>query len=236
MQNQLEKKILFIGGLDPEITASRLTYYLETIAPISDLNLIMTSRKNLSKGYAFFCAKNLENEYLFYEREIVIEGRNLFTRIKQPRKIYIKSKKMRIFVNGLPLGEFNDANLAKLFERFGPIKSAYAIRDHLSRSKGFGFVDFYYESSIYLAISNQQILQLYNKQLSVSEFQEKDYIVRNSWFSHREQFNALLERYKCDRPSFAKPINKSQKLNEDFSNYYFKWQTIKDFQNSFKIT
>ncbi len=46
-----------------------------------------------------------------------------------------------IYVGNLPFA-YQDADLAKLFEEFGEIKSAKIIMDRdMGRSKGFGFVE-----------------------------------------------------------------------------------------------
>ena len=81
---------------------------------------------------------------------------------------------MNIFIAGLSF-KVNDADLANLFEEYGPVRSARVITDrHSGRSKGYGFVEIDDEEVARQAIADLNGAECEGRTLSVSEARAKE--------------------------------------------------------------
>jgi RNA recognition motif-containing protein len=81
---------------------------------------------------------------------------------------------MNIFIAGLSF-KVNDADLANLFEEYGPVTSARVITDRQTgKSKGYGFVEIEDEEVANQAIAELNGAEYDGRTLSVSEARAKE--------------------------------------------------------------
>ncbi|MCK9182446.1 MAG: RNA-binding protein [Fibrobacteraceae bacterium] len=79
-----------------------------------------------------------------------------------------------IYVGNLPF-TFQDADLGKLFEQFGAVKSAKIIMDRdTGRSKGFGFVEIEDDAVAAQAVEQLNGKDVGGRQLRVNEAQPRE--------------------------------------------------------------
>jgi RNA recognition motif-containing protein len=92
---------------------------------------------------------------------------------------------MNIFIAGLSF-KANDADLANLFEEYGPVRSARVITDRYSgRSKGYGFVEIDDEEIAKQAVAELNGAEWEGRTLSVSEAREKEERPRREFHGNR---------------------------------------------------
>jgi RNA recognition motif-containing protein len=81
---------------------------------------------------------------------------------------------MNIFIAGLSF-KVSDADLAKLFDEYGPISSAKVITDRNSgRSKGYGFVELEDNEKAAKAINDLNETEYEGRTISLSEARPKE--------------------------------------------------------------
>ncbi|KAA6303522.1 MAG: hypothetical protein EZS26_000073 [Candidatus Ordinivivax streblomastigis] len=92
---------------------------------------------------------------------------------------------MNIFIAGLSF-KVNDADLANLFEEYGPISSARVITDRQTgRSKGYGFVEIESEETANKAIEELNGAEYDGRTISVSEARPKEERPRREFNGNR---------------------------------------------------
>lgn len=139
-------KTLFVGGLAFTTTEKDLEKYFRKFGDIEKVNIVKDRKTKASKGYGFVFFASQDPVDQITSQKHTIKGRLVDcqeAKKKDEKKSYKEQlSKTRIFVTCL--GEsVNNADMRNYFSQFGPLKSAYVIRDpDTERSLGFGFVIF----------------------------------------------------------------------------------------------
>lgn len=138
---------LFVGGLAFTTTERDLHQYFSRYGEIEKINIIKDRITKASKGYGFvFFYDEMSVDIIVEENPHRIRGRQVDcqnAKKKSEKKQYKDMiAKTRIFVTCLT-PNINNKDMFNFFGQYGPVKSAYVIRDpDTEKSLCYGFVIF----------------------------------------------------------------------------------------------
>lgn len=138
---------LFVGGLAFTTTEHDLQNYFKKFGEIEQTSVVKDRWTGASKGYGFvFFLEESTVKQVLAKKSHRIKGRQVDCQAAKKKSEKQKYKeilsKTRIFVTCLP-HNINNKDMEHFFTQFGPVKSAYVIRDPCTeKSLGYGFVIF----------------------------------------------------------------------------------------------
>lgn len=171
-------KTLFVGGLAFTTSEKDLHQYFHKYGEIEKTNIVKDRRTRASKGYGFvFYVEEASVEQVLSEKPHRIRGRQVDCQAAKKKSEKNKYKEMlsktRIFVTCLT-PNINNKDMNHFFTQFGPVKSAYVIRDpDTERSLGFGFVIFEKPQDAQKTVKNPN-LWLKGTKINCDTYKEND--------------------------------------------------------------
>ena len=143
-----EGQTVFVGCVPGNITEREFIYELNLHGIVRNLRI---KKKYKKKGGMGFAILDILDPEIF--KDFTIEGRKqIYLRGRKiPTRQYFSEKKKkscidevlarRVYLRNIPL-EMSDQEISAIFEKFGNLHSAYAIRKDGNVSKGFGYANF----------------------------------------------------------------------------------------------
>ena len=138
---------LFIGNVAPSTYPTAFKDFLVSFGKVSQVQIPKISKEDDAKGYAYIKCLDIPTLKGFISQKVIYNQRVLCIReFLTPEKICqlfdFKNPKSILFVKQIPATITHD-DLEAAFIRFGPVRSAYAIRPtKKDRAKFYGFVQF----------------------------------------------------------------------------------------------
>lgn len=194
---------LFVHGMHPRTTKKDIREYFSQFANIRGIKFKTKFGKH--KGYAFLKIVGHETAKKIISKRHFLNGRWISCELKYTKKEEeLKNKQKRVFIAGLPWNA-KDEELTAFFEKFGPVKAAYSIKNELGESRGFGFVDF---KNIETADQMKKIVVLDygGKIIYVKPYRYKE--------NRRDPSKTTLEKNFVDNNLEIYPQNSSPRLDE----------------------
>lgn len=165
---QTQKKIkygIFCSCVPTQATSQDIRKTFGHLGPINSLK-VRTKKGKAGMGYAIFStpSKDMFDYMVSMSHELL--GETIYCRAyysgKDKSKYLEDLNSRRIFIRNIPI-RLKDPQIFKIFERFGQVERAYAIRDEEGNSLGYGYVNF---ASKFQA---DKILQLQKLQIGLGE-------------------------------------------------------------------
>lgn len=148
---------MFIGGLHPDTTLSELRTTLYQLTSIQGLQIVK-NKQGVSKGFAFFTVKPDCDLDQLTNSKIEVRGRTLQCESRCKKRS--RRAPTRIFAGGIP-SFFTNHLLQLLFENIGRVKTAYIVKGReYNQSRRFGYVKFFDQESVQIALQMAQIFYL----------------------------------------------------------------------------
>ncbi|VEL25148.1 unnamed protein product [Protopolystoma xenopodis] len=138
---------LFIGGLNPQTTESKLREYYGEWGEIVDAVVMKDKRSSRSKGFGFITYKEPEMvDAAQLNRPHAIDGKTVESKRAMPREDSQNQEAhmtvSKLFVGGLKK-EVTNEDLNDYFVKYGTIKECEVVKlKESGESRGFGFVTF----------------------------------------------------------------------------------------------
>ncbi|XP_052183324.1 uncharacterized protein LOC127795587 isoform X2 [Diospyros lotus] len=178
---------LYVGDLDPEVTAADLVEAFRPVGPLASVRLCrdQISRRSLGYGYVNFFSPSDACKALTSLNHTELKGKTMRIMWCQRDPIARKTGIGNLFVKNLA-PSITSALLQEIFGRFGCILSCKVAEEH-GKSKGFGFVQFKSENSAMAALRSLHGTMLEGKELYVSKFlkkTERKYILEEPKFTN----------------------------------------------------
>lgn len=146
MNNKVPK--VFAGGLSLFINESDLKSHFSKFGEIEKVKLIRDKKTKQSKCFAFISFKENSSikNLLSLKEPLYIKDRRIDCQVAKEKREKTgyeeEMKQKKIFVGGIPKST-TDEDLINYFQKFGPVETAYVIKDYTNlQCKGFGFVIF----------------------------------------------------------------------------------------------
>lgn len=171
-------KTLFVGGLAFNTKEKDLQKYFERFGAIRRVRIIKDTKTKASKGYGFvYFFKQEPVSDILKERTHRVNGRRVDCQGAMDKsekgKYKEKLSKTRIFVTRLS-DHVSNEDMNDFFARFGPVKSAYVIRDPDSnKSLGFGFVIFEHPDDAQKTVGNPDLF-IKGEKINCKNYKEND--------------------------------------------------------------
>ncbi|VVB11697.1 unnamed protein product [Arabis nemorensis] len=167
-ENIYGKFSLYVGDLDSSVEDSDLYNKFSEIGEVSSVKICRDLRSGSSLGYAyvnFNHKSHAEKELNFKE----LKGKQMRIMFSKRDPSMRNSGKGNVFVKNLDKS-FDNKQLYHLFSSFGLILSCKVARDAYGVSMGYGFVQFYSETSVLDAIIVLDGAFVCNQYLQVCHF------------------------------------------------------------------
>jgi len=196
---------VFIKNLDKSIDNKALYDTFSAFGNILSCK-VATDETGGSKGYGFvhYETQDGASQAVGKVNGMLLNGKKVFVGFFVPRKDRAGTDGAadnvftNIFVKNLPL-EVDDDGLKAMFEPFGPIKSAIAMKDTEGKARGFGFVNFDEHDHASKAVDELNGKEQNGKVLYVGRAQKK----RDRERELRDKF----EQLKIERASKFSGVN-----------------------------
>lgn len=194
---------IFIKNLDKTIDHRGLYDTFSAFGNILSCKVV-TDETNTSKGYGFVHFETQEQAEKAISRvnEMMLNGKTVYVGPFIPKKERLRSgepnKFTNVFVKNLDEG-VSEAQLAEMFEKFGPLRNCVVMKDNESKSKGFGFVNFENFEDAKKAVDELNETEINGKKLFCGRAQKK---------AEREaELKAKFEQLKAERMAKYQGVN-----------------------------
>ncbi|KAI8994930.1 hypothetical protein BDB01DRAFT_715150 [Pilobolus umbonatus] len=196
---------IFIKNLDPTIDNKALHDTFSAFGNILSCK-IAQDEEGKSKGYGFVHYETEEaadnaikhvNGMLLNDRKVYV-GYHIPRKERQSKIEEIRSQFTNVYVKNLA-DDVDDAELSKMFSKYGPITSAIVSRDEEGKSRNFGFVNFEHHDDAYNAVEALNETEHRGQQLYVCRAQKKN--------EREEELRRQYEQAKLEKLSKYQGVN-----------------------------
>lgn len=154
-----ESYTIFIGCLHGKTTEDIVETYFSQFGPVFNISLKKKGQAG-NAGFGTFTIYGNEQFNRIIARDHYLLNRKIICRQffhgKQKETFLKDLNQRRIFIRNLPV-YISDLDLRSLFQVYGSVNKAYAIRDEFGESKGFGYVCFEEKSQASYIVSLRRI-------------------------------------------------------------------------------
>jgi len=153
---------VFIGGLSWDTSDSAFATYFSKFGEIKDAVIMRDKLTGGSRGFGFvtFASSSSVDKLIAAKDAVELDGRHVDVKVAVPKEQLAGGtpRTKKIFVGGLA-PEITEQEFKEHFSQFGAIADATIMVDTgTNRSRGFGFVTYESEDSLYLALSKEHTL------------------------------------------------------------------------------
>ena len=158
MAQQERRRILFVGGVPPQITEQTLSQHFSRFSELTNVRIKRDKQTRESKGYAYITVADYPSISHILETEHFILGRKLDVQLasskSEKHEWKILQRYRRVYAVGLPPGTTND-QVVDAFQQFGIIRNAFIIRTDESRiGREYAYIQFADDRAAELALSS----------------------------------------------------------------------------------
>jgi len=182
---------LFIGGIPPECSIWELSELFKEYSSEIKLSLPSTS-SNLNRGYAFITAKCSKTAQRLLNSKLTLNGRPIHIQNRAPKQQGRSSNQLRLFLGGLPY-KLTDEEIEHELSTFCKIRCAYAIRNKLGISKGFGFVHFWHEKDC-RALLQYSSIEIAGRSIDLRSYSSKRDCLDSSQSPSKSKIRRVINR------------------------------------------
>lgn len=132
---------LFVGGIHKGVDIDRIRYHLSLIGHFKEFRVIVDNR-GVRRGYAFMTvpSRSLSD---FLGKEITLPDTRLFINKAQPKSSQqCLSTRIYFMKDMLDQTTLTVSKIQEHLSSFGQVDNIYIYKNHLGKSKGYGFCDF----------------------------------------------------------------------------------------------
>src|SRR3990167_10052371 len=169
------RRMLFVGGVPPQITEERLQAHFKKYGRVHKVKIVVDKKTRESKGYAYITVADarvmpsiLKATHVILDRKLDVQ---LATSKGDKKKWQEDARQKRVFVSSLP-NWATAKDLETAFAKFGPIHNAYIIYDYQKATyKDYGYVQF--DSSADAAVAVKSQISVLGKEVTCQPYLNK---------------------------------------------------------------
>ena len=158
MAQQERRRILFVGGVAPNINEQSLFQHFSHFCELTKVKIMREKKTRESKGYAYITVADPNSIAVILSNEHFVLGRKLDVQLAtskgEKRDWKVQQRCKRVYAVGLP-SDATDEQVEATFRQFGTVRNAFIIRQHESRiRKEYAYVQFEDAESAELALGS----------------------------------------------------------------------------------